>query len=250
MKHKLLLVMGSGLLWGCASTLAPHTPYLPVIRDRGQAEARVSTGLNGSEMQVGYQITDKLVLHAALLDFGAVRPNPASRFQSADMGLGYYYNSPNGIWRLGMHAGAAYGRGNSTAGGCFDCRPDSLDNSSSFAVRYTYGYVQPTVIFQEDDRRTWGLGLRIGQVYYHQLDEVRTFLISRKVQRFDYAGRTSTFIQPTFQYSYKLSRLLTVSGTFGSQTFLENFKAVGGINPLIGQLGVHLTVQGLAKPKP
>ena len=38
------------LLMGCARTLVPHTAYLPTIRDRGQAEIRVSTGFNSSEL--------------------------------------------------------------------------------------------------------------------------------------------------------------------------------------------------------
>lgn len=115
---RLLLTPVAGLLSGCIYTLAPHTPYLPVIRDRGQAEARVSTGLNGSELQLGYQVTDKLVLHAALLSYG--RSAAGNKFRSGDLGLGYYYNSPNGFWRLGMHAGLAHGSGASGNNGCFE----------------------------------------------------------------------------------------------------------------------------------
>ena len=58
MRQHLLSVCGAAVLSGCAVTLAPHVPYLPMIRDRGQAEARFSTGFGGSELQLGYQISD------------------------------------------------------------------------------------------------------------------------------------------------------------------------------------------------
>ena len=68
MKQPVLLLTAAGLLTGCAATLAPHTPYIPVVRDRGQAEARLSTGLNGTELQLGYQLTEHLVLNTSLLN--------------------------------------------------------------------------------------------------------------------------------------------------------------------------------------
>lgn len=248
MKH-LLLTLVAGLLSGCVYTLAPHTPYLPVIRDQGQAEARLSTGFNGSELQLGYQVTDKLVLHTALLSFG--RSAAGSKFRSGDLGLGYYYNSPNGVWRLGMHAGVAHGNGASGNNGCFECTtPDSLSATSTYAVRYTYGYVQPTVLLLDDARQTWGFGLRIGQVYYHQLDKVRILRINGKKETFDYAGHTLMFFQPTVQWNRRVSRWLTLSGTFGAQSFPKNYKGMGNINPFIGQVGIHFLLSTPPKPQP
>jgi len=72
------------LLTGCAPTLVPHTAYLPTIRDRGQAEIRVSTGFNGSELQAGYRASDKLMLHAALLNYRNRRSGDGKGFRSAD----------------------------------------------------------------------------------------------------------------------------------------------------------------------
>ena len=70
------------LLTGCAPTLVPHTAYLPTIRDRGQAEIRVSTGFNRIELQAGYQASDKLILHAALLNYRKRRSGDGKGFRS------------------------------------------------------------------------------------------------------------------------------------------------------------------------
>ena len=240
MKH-VFLMLGAGWLSGCVYTLAPHTPYLPVVRDRGQAEARVSTGLNGSELQVGYQLSNKLVLHTALLQFG--RAAAGTRFRSGDLGLGYYYASPNGLWRLGLHAGVAHGRGVSGNNSCFECpAPDSTSATSTYAVRYTYGYVQPTALLFAGEQQTWGFGLRIGQGYYHQLERTRTFRLSGEEEALDYAGQTVTFFQPTVQWSRGVSRWLTLSGTIGVQSFLRNYTPPAQLHPFIGQVGIHFLV--------
>ena len=86
MKQIILLSCVASILSGCAVTLAPHIPYLPMIRDKGQAEARLSTGFSGSELQLGYQVTDKLVLHTALLTKGTAQKG--HKLHSADLGLG------------------------------------------------------------------------------------------------------------------------------------------------------------------
>ena len=240
MKQLILLLIGAGLLAGCAATLAPHTPYIPVVRDRGQAEARLSTGLNGTELQLGYQLTDHLVLNTSLLSYRY--SGKGSGFRSAELGLGYYYNSPNGFWRLGTHAGLSYGRGASGGNGCFECgSADSLSTSSAFDVRYTYAYVQPTAILL-DGNRSWSIGLRVGQTYYHQLNEVRTFSINGRTQAFDYAGRTSTFVQPTFMMSWQLQRWLALSSSLGIQGFLGPYTRLNSVSPFVVQVGLHLVV--------
>lgn len=249
MKLPVLFSLAALFLAGCARTLVPHTAYIPLIRDRGQAEIRVSTGFNGSELQAGYAITDHLVLHTALLNYGRSTAN--NNFHSADLGLGYYYNSPNGLWRLGGHAGLTYGAGSSGGNGCFECpAPDSLSSTSAYAVRYTYAYVQPTVLLLEDNQRTWGFGLRLGQVYYHRFKEMRTLRISGETQAVDYTGRTLAFVQPTFQYSYRASRWLAFSGTFGAQDFLGHSADTDNMNPFVGQIGVHLLVNRPTKSQP
>lgn len=49
--------------------------------------------------------------------------------------MGYYYASPNGYWRLGGHAGAAYGSGASGSSACFECGGTP---GTEYEVRYTY----------------------------------------------------------------------------------------------------------------
>ncbi|MDQ2794922.1 MAG: hypothetical protein M3Y12_13095 [Bacteroidota bacterium] len=240
MKQPLLLLIGAGLLAGCAVTLAPHTPYIPVVRDRGQAEARFSTGLNGTELQLGYQLTEHLVLNTSLLS--SRYPGKGNGFRAAELGLGYYYHSPNGFWLLGTHAGLTHGRGASGGNGCFECgSADSLSTSSAFAVGYMYAYVQPTVILLNGNR-SWGIGMRVGQTYYHQLNEVRTFSSSGRTQVFDYAGHTSTFIQPTFIMSWQLQRWLALSSSFGIQGFLGPYTRLNSVNPFVVQVGIHLVM--------
>ena len=233
-----------GLLAGCAPTLVPHAAYLPLIRDRGQAEARLSTGLNGSELQLAYQVTDKFVLHSALLNYRHGRSDDDKGFRSADLGLGYYYNSPNGFWRLGGHAGMAYGSGTSRSG-CFDC----FGPSSTYSVRYTYAYVQPTVLLLEGDQ-AWGFGLRVGRAYYHHFTKVGADTLRGPILTTSYAGRQITFVQPTFQYSYRVRRWLAFSGTFGSQGFLANTEALDSVNPFVGQLGIHFVLNKRSTPQP
>ena len=133
------------LLTGCAPTLVPHTAYLPTIRDRGQAEIRVSTGFNRIELQAGYQASDKLILHAALLNYWNRRSGDGKGFRSIDLGAGYYYASPNGHLRLGGYAGTTYGSGTSGSSACFECGGTP---GTEYEVCYTCAYVQPTVLLQ------------------------------------------------------------------------------------------------------
>ena len=236
-KH-LVAILAAALLTGCAPTLVPHTAYLPTIRDRGQAEIRVSTGFNGSELQAGYLATDKLVLHAALLNYRNRRSGDGKGFRSADLGAGYYYASPNGYWRLGGHAGAAYGSGTSGSSACFECGGAA---GTEYEVRYAYAYVQPTALFQTTNQ-TWGFGLRIGHAYYHELTALRAEMMGGPIVATNYAGHQGTFMQPTFQYSWRVLRWLGFSGSFGVQRFLNNSAAIGTVNPLVGQVGLHIVL--------
>ena len=238
MRLQILLAFGTGLLVGCAPTLAPHTPYLPVLRDQGRAEARLSTGIGGSQLQLGYQLTNQLVLHTELLSAG--RPITAKGFYSAGLGAGYYYLSPNGRWRLGTHAGLAYGRGTSGSSSCFECGGSGI--GSEYAVRYTYGYVQPTVLLLEDEQRTWGFALRLGQTYYHQLQAVRTDNVTGQKQILNYPGHRSTFVQPTFQYSHQIRHWLVISGAIGAQSFLGSPRALNNMNSAVVQAGLHFVI--------
>ena len=231
------------LLTGCAPTLVPHTAYLPTIRDRGQAEIRVSTGFNGSELQAGYQASDKLILHAALLNYRNRRSGDGKGFRSADLGAGYYYASPNGYWRLGGHAGAAYGSGTSGSSACFECVGTP---GTEYEVRYTYAYVQPTALLQTTNQ-TWGFGLRMGRAYYHELTELRAEVLGGPILATSYAGHQGTFIQPTFQYSWRVLRWLAFSSSFGVQGFLNSSAAIGTVNPLVGQAGLHVILGKGAK---
>lgn len=241
MKQRLLLAM-VGLLAGCAPTLAPHTSYIPLVRERGEAEARVATGVGGSEVQFGYQLTNRLVVHAGGLSYG--RKAAGTRFYSAEAGAGYYYPSPNGRWRLGMHAGLAYGAGSSGNNGCFECGNASF---SAFNVRYTYAYVQPTVLLLEDARHTWGLALLVGQTYYLKLDEKRTYVTNNQMILSDYEGHASVFLQPMFQFSYQAQRWLTVSAKAGAQSFLDTPNRLNVAGGLVAQASVHFVVN--ARPK-
>lgn len=210
-----------------------------MIRNRGEAEARISSNLTGKQLeaQLGYQLSNHLVLHAAVLSFR--RPKYGTCFGSVDFGLGYYYPLANERWRLGVHAGLAHGGGASGSDFCFDCNGPFV----SYQVRYTYAYVQPTVLWL-DGSRSWGLGLRLGQVYYNQLDEQRTewSASGADTQSFDLAGHTFTFVQPTFQFSRRLRPRLALSGTLGIQAAISKRNALDLVNPLIAQVNLHLII--------
>ena len=238
-----MAVLTATLLTGCAPTLVPHTAYLPTIRDRGQAEIRVSTGFNGSELQAGYQATDKMVLHAALLNYRNRRSGDGKGFRSADLGAGYYYASPNGNWRLGGHAGVAYGSGTSGSSSCFECSGPG----SEYSVRYTYAYIQPTVLLLEGNQ-TWGVGLRVGRAYYHRLTELSADTVGGPIQTLEYTGRLTTFLQPTFQFSRQIVPWLAFSGSFGVQGFWRDSGRPDHINPFVGQAAVHFVVGKRSKP--
>ncbi len=243
-KRLLLTCLLPGVVSGCAVTLAPHAPYLPMIRDRGQAEARLSTGLIGSELQLGYQVTDKLVLHTALLVKG--RTQNSHKLRSVDLGLGYYYTSPNGFWRLGMHGGLASGGGKSYVSGT------GFEGSApippvDYRVRYTYAYVQPTVHLQED-RHTWSFGLRVSQVYYHRLTRTGADTLGGVVNTQDYRGTQVGFLQSVFQYGYRVSPLVSLSTTFGAQALLHDQRPFISLSSAaVAQVGVHLTLRELPK---
>lgn len=237
----------AALLTGCAPTLVPHTPYLPTIRDRGQTEIRVSTGLNGSELQAGYQATDKLVLHTALLNYRNRRSGDGKGFRSAELGAGYYYASPNGYWRLGGHAGAAYGAGTSGSRSCFECAGD--ETGTEYQVRYTYAYVQPTALLHIEDA-TLGLGLRVGRAYYHELTTLRAEILGGPMLATSYAGHQSSFLQTTFQTTWQARRWLGLSSTFGAQGFLDRTAGLDEVNPFVGQVGLHVVLGKRAKKLP
>ncbi|SFQ39767.1 hypothetical protein [Hymenobacter arizonensis] len=207
---------------------------MPVIRDKGQGEAALATGLNGTELKAGYQLTDKLIVHTSLLQYGLLRD--VNKFRSADLGVGYYYNSPNGFWRLGMHTGAAYGSGKSAGGGGFDSTGPIV--SSDYNLRYSYAYVQPTVLLL-DNRKTWGIGVRFGRAYYHRFTLLRTDSTGGPTQNINYAGRQAAFVQVSAQHSYQLSRWLMLSGSFGAQGYLNKPTAIGDMPPFVGQVGIH-----------
>ena len=253
MKHFLLVSCIGSVLSGCAVTLAPHIPYLPTIRNRGQAEARLSTGFSGSELQLGYQVTDKLVVHTALLIKG--RAQIGHKLHSADVGVGYYYSSPNGLWRLGMHGGLASGGGKSYVSG------ESFEGSFptppiDYRVRYTYAYVQPTVHLHAD-RHTWSLGLRVSRAYYHRFTQMRADTIGGMINTLSYGGTQVPFAQAVLQYGYRVSPLISLSATCGAQALLPTRTLLGDPEPLtsmssafVGQVGVHLTLRELAKRRP
>ena len=243
--QRYIIALSMGLLAGCTVTLAPHTPYLPVLRSRGEAEAHVGTGIGGSEVQLGYQATDRLVLHTGLLSYG--RRTAGTHFLSADAGAGYYYPSPNGRWRLGMHAGLAYGSGTSGGNGCFECGSSSF---SKFDVRYAYAYVQPTVLLLEDARCTWGLAVMVGHTYYSQLDELRTNPTTNQVVFSAHGGHTSTFVQPMFQFSYQARRWLTLSTKVGSQGFVGPPERLDATGRLVAQVALHFVVGPRAARRP
>ena len=240
-----LITLVAGLLVGCAPTLAPHSPYIPVLRERGEAEVRLGTGIGGSELQLAYQATDNLVLHGGLLHLG--RPNSGRVFRSAELGAGYYYLSPNQIWRLGIHGGFAYGSGKSGSS-CFDCA--AVDRYSKYSVRYTYAYVQPTVIFMEGERHSWSLAMRVGQTYYHQLNEQRYADRMPEPQLYSHAGRSATFVQPMFQTDYRLRRWLRLSSRFGIQGFWGEQSPLNNVEPFVVQGAVHFIVNTRPLPKP
>ena len=221
--------------------MVPHTAYIPLTRDQGQAEIRVSTGTNASEVQAGYQITNRLVVHTALLNKGGLSTSKA--FRSADLGLGYYYESPNGLWRLGGHAGLASGAGSSgSTGGCFECV--GTGSASEYRVRYSYAYVQPTVLLVEDVR-SWGFGLRVGRAYYHRFDRMRADTLGGPITTTRYAGRQVTFVQPTFQFGYQVSRRFAFSAVLGVQGFVGTPQVGNDMSSFVGQMGAHLL---LSKP--
>ncbi len=246
MKKFALLGLAAALLAGCAPTLAPHTPYLPMLRARGNTEVRVATGFGGSELQLGYQATSRLVLHTSLLDYRRLRTGRG--FRSVDLGLGYYYLSPNGFWRLGMHGGLAYGSGTSGSASCFECVASNR-YSSEYDLRYTYAYLQPTVLMLKDARQTWGFALRVGQTYYHRLSEVRTEGATGQSQFFAYAGHTSTFVQPMLQCIYQVRPWLGLSGRFGVQGCLGPRNVLNNMAPFVVQVGVHLLVGKWGQPR-
>ena len=125
----------------------------------------MATNLNLSRLEglAGYQLTDWGVLRTAGL--GTRRSGSGRGFLSAELGAGYYYALPNGLWRLGLDAGVARGGGQSTSpSSCFECAGHRYPYPEAYRVRYSSGYVQPTVQLKTNDI-TWSVALRLGQTY-------------------------------------------------------------------------------------
>ena len=246
MKQLLPIVCGVVALSGCAVTLAPTTPYIPLIEERGQAEVKLSSSITARqlELQLGYQLTDRVVLHASGLSLA--RNKRGTRFGSADLGLGYYFPLRDERWRLGTHAGLAYGGGASGGEFCFDCNGPF----STYESRYTYVYLQPTVVLR-DGTRSWGFGLRVGQAYFHRLDEEQSELLpgGTSTQVFDRSGRTFTFLQPTFQFSRRLRHGIHLSSSVGVQASVSKRSSLDLLNPFIAQANLHILIGPVGKPK-
>lgn len=239
---QLFLIAATSLLTGCAYTFVPHTPYLPATQNKGEIEARFASNLNLSraDLQVGYQATERLVLHTAFL---GTRPSGGGTdFLSGELGAGYYYRSPNELWRLGLDAGVAHGGGSSSRSGCFECASDPYPLSESYRMGYTYGYVQPTVMLKAD-QWNWGLAVRLGHTYYHQFNEVRVDSVGSQAQEFNHAGHQSTFVQPTLLLRYQFQPWLLASGSFGIVGFLGPDSRLNLASPLVTQVGLHFVLR-------
>ena len=241
MKSLLFPALAALLLAGCAPTIAPHVPYLPLLRHKGQAEARATLGLLGkkAEFQLGYQATDRLVLHTALFKYGALTNGEG--FRSAELGAGYYRPIANDRWRLGLHAGLATGRGASGERFCHGCDGPN----PSYSVGYTYAYLQPTALLQAK-KLTVGLGLRLAQARYHRLTESQVVFSGSQPPPVSYASHYSAFAQPVAQLSYRVLPWLALSGAGGLQFFLGRYHRFDSVDPVVGQVGLHV----LLGPRP
>ena len=240
MKHSVLLVLTGLSISGCVSTLVPHTAYLPSVQRKGDIEAKLASNLNLSrvEGQAGYQLTEQLVLHTAVL--GTRRSGSGRGFLSAELGAGYYRVSPNGLWRLGLDAGVAQGGGRSSSPtSCFECAGDRYPYSEKYQVRYSYGYVQPTVQLKTHNL-TWGVAFRIGQAYYHRLEEMRMDSSNSPVQTLSHSGHLAAFVQPTFQLRDQIRPWLAASVNISFVEYLGPASRLDNANPMVTQLGVHL----------
>lgn len=239
-KLNLLMALATGLLVGCAPTLTPHTLYMPTVRNRGEAELRVASGSSGTEAQLGYQATDRLVVHTAVLY--KANQNSGKNFRSADVGLGYYRPSATGRWRIGAHVGVATGRGFSGNDNFWlDVHPDEY---SQFTVGYTYGYLQPTALFRVREF-TLGMGMRIALAQYHRLDETRFDYLGGQQVTFDHAGHNAAFLQPMVQASFRVLPWLGLSASGGFQFHVGPRNRLNDLYPVIAQAGVHFV---LSKP--
>lgn len=239
--RQLLFLPAVLLLTGCVTTLVPHAPYLPAVEKRGEVEVQVASNLllSKTDLQLGYQATERWVLHTAFM--GARPSGGRTSFLSGEAGAGYYYASPNQPWRLGLDAGAAHGGGSSARSGCFECAGDPYPLSESYRVRYTYGYVQPTVLLKTGSL-SWGLALRLGQTYYHRLREVRVDSVGSQAQETNHAGHQSGFVQPVFQLRYQVQPWLLASGSISGIEFLGPYSRLNIAGPAVVQVGAQFVL--------
>lgn len=241
MKRLLPAAAGIFLIVGCTPTLVPHTPYLPMLRDKGQIEARISTGLKGEEMQLGYQATKRLVLHVSGLRYE--RADAGKSFRSADVGLGYYWPLANGQWRLGLHGGVARGKGTAEGAGqfCDGCQ----EVPPSFRVSYSYLYVQPTALLLNgaEDRWSAGAALRLGWAHYQQLDELNFDLLGNPTTQIDHSGHQAVFLQPMLQQNFRVLPWLALSSSTGFQFYVgPRNTRLNRVYPLVAQVGLHFII--------
>ena len=237
MKCLLPPALAVAAITGCAPTIAPHVPYLPLLQRKGQVEARATVGPTGkkAEFQLGYQATDRLVLHAALFKYGTLTNGEG--FRSAELGAGYYRPIANNRWRLGLHAGLATGRGTSGERFCHGCDGPN----PSYSVGYTYAYLQPTALLQAK-KLTVGLGLRLAQARHHRLIESQFVFPDSQLPPVSHAAHYSAFAQPVVQFSYRVLPWLALSGAGGLQFVLGRYHRFDSVDPLVGQVGMHVLV--------
>lgn len=119
-----------------------------------------------------------------------------------------------------------------------DCGRSDPNPIGQYAVRYGIGYVQPTALLLAHNL-TWGLGLRLGNAYYWQFDEVVIDPSGQQQLVASFAGHRATFVQPTVQANYRAQPWLALSTGLSVQGFVGAGNSRGTMDPFMGQAGLH-----------
>lgn len=137
---------------------------------------------NGVKVQTDYPVNYRLVVHKVLLGYG--RPGTSKGVHSAEAGLGDYYSSPNGVWRLGGHGGWSTARALRGA----KSGSNASARARNTACVTTHAYIQPTVLVAPGNG-VRGFGLRVGPAYYRRLDQLLADTLGGPIRTTQFAGR-------------------------------------------------------------
>lgn len=231
----LLFGLGSALP-ACAPLLAPPTPYVPLVRARGEAELHLGAGLSGNELQAAYAATDALVLTAAGNSYRRARAG--HRLFAAELGaVRHWQTKPHLSTLLGGGAGVGGGF-TGVDNGWWGVKYDR-DRYVTYRSRYTYAYLQPALALRDGSGGALTVTTRLSYVVFDRLEATTVYFFGPTVQA-NRAGQQTMLLQPAIAYWQDVNPIVRWGIQAGAQVELGHHYYASAPPPQILQLSLTL----------